>query len=895
MSLFGTSKKISVASTAYNLAGTEDARPNFAKTAIIAAVMGTSDDTLGEQITNAYLNGPAIKIRNYGDWAVNTGYDTAIGETQSSFALSAPIDQTTLAGLLPHTDDETVNIQTAEIGGPDYTWWADQYMVANHPTLLNTAYTTAYDPVTNLVTVTLADTSVETFTPTGFDSSKQYLFATYTLSTGEVSGSVTTGSVLTAATHDDFPSTTGWTSDSMTPSSGSMTLDTVVNVLNSYSDHRDDDSSSSTSSTTGTYTNETDVWELTTYTGLGMDGAIHATHQVMTQWSTSAKVTNSSSATTTSTISGGVTKTTVTTTLTDSIVMGFTYRIDTNDITYTTWSALQFLIYAQGSGSTSYDAFFGTATSAGYFLPFIPVRILGSFLSGTFLPDLYPLAQKAYKKVTGAKFDDLVTKISDNGSLANINYAYVVLGVSLNVQENACKEYIYKFFQQITEGLTLSDTVYQVWVTAWTTANNSVATWTAWYVAQSDPTNILYNTTEPTKLPYPTPPEYALTIDTADDIALNYSIRISWNGILETTGTGLNRAGANAGDLWFETITSTTNTATSYIGSFGGNINYDISTDHIRLSWQDSATTWRSLDIYGLAHQNFIYQGNDVLITAIDALADTSESGFIVPLNEDIYKRTSLVKSTQMATACCFLVFNSYTVTTAPWYTSGFFQVILVVAAIVLTVGTAGLGGVGLLGSSAALGASLGFEGLAASIVGAVANAIAAVLLIQIIQIGSTALFGSKIGAIIGAIAGILALEVGTALVNGASSITAFEQLMKVDNLLRLTDALGKGISNYMMVDAQDTIKKTQQVISDYKTQDDAISAKYDDTIGYDTGLIDTLSLVDVKPPTVVVPSEMPQDFFDRTLMVGSDIADLSMSMVNNYTDIMLNRDVVLS
>ena len=73
MGLFSGKTITSVASVAYNLAGDEAKRPNFLKTTVASAITGNAS-SISENILSSHLGGPAIKIRNFDNWASNSGY-----------------------------------------------------------------------------------------------------------------------------------------------------------------------------------------------------------------------------------------------------------------------------------------------------------------------------------------------------------------------------------------------------------------------------------------------------------------------------------------------------------------------------------------------------------------------------------------------------------------------------------------------------------------------------------------------------------------------------------------------------------------------------------------------------------------------------------------------------
>lgn len=773
-SLFSGSKTVTVSSTVYNLAGDENTRPNFLDTTVVGAVMSDSGKSIGEQLQAAYISGPGIQLRSFARWARLYGYDAAVGISATPITLPNSIDLTALTAQLPvPPSGETTVIQTSSIGPFDYTFWVDQYMVANYPTLLTTAYTCDFNEATGLVTITLVDGTVATFTISSFSPSALYLYVTYNY---EVPGVTAEPAV---------PATLG------PPPTPYIPAVAYVPV---------------------------------------------------------------------------------------------------------TWSPITYFAYEYASGNTSLDALFATSTDGGYFMPYIPILVNGNYISATYLPDLYAWCKKAVTRSVNAKYDDIVTKIKANPDAGSINYAYIVFGVSLNVLENQCRNYIYQFFLNIMEGLSLSSSAFATWQTAWNAAAASVTAWATWSAAQSDPSNPLYGTTAPTVLHYPTSPGYSITVAASGAPALNYHMTILWDQINETTGSGrLTKPlgdEANAGDFWFEVVTKTSIDASVIINTSVGAVPFSIPQTHIRLNWQVTLTSWRALDIYNLTHYNFIYGGKSVTTLATDALADASESGFIIPFNESLYRSLNLVTSTQMATACCFIVFNSYTVTTSPWWTSDFFKVFLIVVVIAIAISTAGIGAGGLLGTNLAVGSLFGLSGTSAIILGAVVNALAAMVLVQLIQIGANALLGPQFGAIFGAILAIFTLEIGTALSNGMSAADLLSSLIQPTNILKITEAAGNGFAQVMQQATQNIEAATQSMLQGYNVADEQVETQYQAMFGQDGGAdltVNPLSLIDTTLPNVAqspILVQSPSDFLSRTLMTGSDIAGLSQSYIDKYCDV---------
>jgi hypothetical protein len=893
MGLFSAKKKTVVSSVVYNLAGDELDRVNYLKTVVIGGVLADGNRSMSDTLTGSYLNGPGISLRAFGRWARNQGYNASLGLSPGTLTLTSSLNLSALAGLIPHDPEENVLIQTAEIGAPDYTYWVDRYMVENHPAELDTNYVANFDEATNTITVTLDGGLPETFTPVGYNPHGRYLYSSYSITSGATAGPIVTGSTVTLAPGDSFPDTSTWELTDFTDTFQAATLAKQVTTTVSYSDGRPNEVTVTNSSAPGDYYDQITVWGETEYLGdNGTGSGPKAKRKIMTQTSDGSVQSSSSTTTTNETIDGGVTKTTKTDTVEDVVVFARSYRIDEQDITYGVWQPMQILIYERNTGNVGLDALFATAGSGGTFFPPIPLRLNNRFVSDTILGDIYPKAKRALKKAVSASFDDLIEKIADNESIGDIDYAFAVFGVSLNVKENACKRYLYEFFQETMLGQDLSGAGYTNWKLAWEASHTQWMTWQGWYYAQSEPGTEGYATEEPPRPTYPPAPSYQIRTASDGRPDVNYDMTVSWVGVEETVGSGQGKPGAKVGELWFDTQPTDVFIQSAYISETDGTVPYEAQRiDHVRLTWQTSANTWRRLDIHGLKHRNLVYGGKAIEIMASEALADADESGFIIPLHEDVFRRMPLVEATQMSTACCFLVFNCYEIVKQKWYQSSLFKIFLVVAVIAITVytGGAGAGSIGLLGTNAAVGAALGFAGTAAIVAGAVANALAAMLLTQILTKASSALFGDKIGLIIGTLASLIAIQVGSAYMSGTSLSGSFGNLMKAENLLKLTVAAGDGYAGYMKAGAQETMLKTQKLLTTYGEQSAELSAKFEETFGTAGGAIDPLAFTEAGSTGAIESSE---SFLGRTLLTGSEIAEMSKDMLTNFVEITTQTDL---
>ncbi len=543
-------------------------------------------------------------------------------------------------------------------------------------------------------------------------------------------------------------------------------------------------------------------------------------------------------------------------------------------------------IYRIGSGIGYLDDLDEVSSDSGTVLPYLPLRLNNKFLSSTYQPAAYELVKKAYTKATGKRgskgLDDLISKINENESLEDIDHAYMVQAVTLNAKDNSARKYLFKFFDFLRtaqsysagsmDAYNASQASYETTIGAFNATREALDP-----VALGGPTDPATTGTIPVA---PVPPVTTIRVKNSGPFDTKLEQTITWKTIIKTVGSGLKKPDAKVGELWWgNTSVSSTNTSILFVNSAQAS-NTDRST--VYLNWQKSADSWEQLRITGLVYENLIYKGNSVEIKASEALLDTDESGFLVPIHYDTLKNMSLVDSTQLMTVSNFLVFNSYEVVKQKWYETLIFKIIVFIVLIAITVITMGAAAPGLLGYAGAVGAALGFSGLAAAIVGAVANAIAAMILVAIINKVAVAAFGPKIGAIIAVVASLIAMNVGTALSTGSSMAAMWGNMMSAQNIMQLTSAVSSGVGAYMKASAMQTIEQMNEMMAGFEEEAQKINDMYLKEFGRSDFHFDPTNFTDVNMGGL---TESPSMFLDRTLMTGSDIAEMSIDMLHGFVD----------
>ena len=222
------------------------------------------------------------------------------------------------------------------------------------------------------------------------------------------------------------------------------------------------------------------------------------------------------------------------------------------------------------------------------------------------------------------------------------------------------------------------------------------------------------------------------------------------------------------------------------------------------------------------------------------------------------------------------------------WYQTflGMLFIIIAVVVIAALINPAAIGSIsGALGTNAAVGAGLGLTGTTAIVAGAVANALAAIVISTIVTSASVALFGEKWGAIIGAIA-TFAITFGMS--NGFSNITV-ATMMTPQNLLALSSALANGYQGYVSADIAEMQLELNEMDEEYEKRQRELNEMIRDLGGSNDLSFDPMQLTDVNAGNGSQGSYIPESldqFIHRTTMTGSDIVDVTISMVTDFVDL---------
>lgn len=883
------------------MAGPEEERQIYMKSLVMGSMVGNRNFNITQTLQQGYLRGNGMKLRSFYRWAENN-YDQ-VGIPRDSFTGNREVNLLDIEASIGALVGSPVRVEWAETGGPDATYWAMQWMMENMPDRLDDDWEADFDittdeegNVTQLGVISFADGVTEPilFTAGGYEQFRLYVYAAYQQDLGRSLGPTIIGETIQLGADGAFPATDSWTAVSSNNTPSTVRLNRRVVSNSSYSDNRAPTQEVVENGETASFDQFIGIYTRVNPRGVDANGKSFSLREYLRLDQTFIAVPVETTETRTVNLDGGVVQTITDTITQDVLTRDRAYRIDTQEVVHNEWTATKLYIYRFGSGNTQLDNMLRNYNTGEGYYPLIPVRLNNQFISDNNKPALYEQAQKAYKKALGGDFDELKDKLSENESLGEIDFAYVVFGAALNTKENAAKKYIYSYFARAgrIRATTAGDQ------NAWSSQTyepyaEKREEWGDWYAQQQAVNSEEPGTGsggggggEPPRPGFLPPPSTSVHI-VSNKNDINYNIEIDWGSITETRGIGLALPGMKRGQV---EIVGGAVTSGEFWHLFR-NLAEQLDGGETKIYWQLTEDSWKCLTITNLVHKNLIWNGKSVEITASEALGDDEETGFIIPMHADVFREMSLVDATQMSTACAYLVLNCYQIVKKKWYQRGWFKVVLFIAVVVITVITMGAGAgaaAGVLGTNMAVGTALGLAGTAAVIAGAIANAIAAMIITRLITAGAVALFGDKFGQIIGAIVSYFTLSIGAALQSGQTMASMWSTFMRADNLLRLTSVLGNGVASLVAADVQGYAQKTQEALKDYEEQSKEIERLYAENIGYATPWFDPTSLTEAAQNF----TETEDMFLSRTLMTGTEIAELSMDMIGNFADLTLRTDM---
>jgi len=576
-----------------------------------------------------------------------------------------------------------------------------------------------------------------------------------------------------------------------------------------------------------------------------------------------------------------------------------TYELETRnpDTGFWTPSPPQLFTYRMGTGNIVFDGLVSTQTTLPEFYPPIPLRLNNNSIDEH---NHFQNIAQTYKKATGAKIEDLLEEIENHENIKDMDHVFVVYGVSLNTKDQSGRAYLYEFFSELAQHQRIEVTAAEHLASEQEARLNKAA-WDRWLQGNSNTvgsyTNPLYGVAAPE--------DFLLRITQAvtslhtrenrlyiemRDLPF-YKVQMKWQGVTETDHVGNARTHAHALGGEDGPLIKRGEYHLAMLRDVGGGLSglRGLAFTRLGIYHQYEPRRFRVLTVAGLSHDNYVYGNKTVAISARGALKEEEESGFIVPLHLPTLKRLSLKDRAQLASCSQYLVVNSYVRVKKKWWQRGFFKVLIVITVVVISfvMPGAGLGlKVGILGQNAAVGAALGAASgtMMAAVAGAIANAMAAMVFTTMLGKAAVELFGDKWGTIIGAFIGFVSLNMSFGIGTTGGFTIDWGQLMRIDNLMQITNSVTGAYAQWMQADTLEIMADAAQAQEGYEEQMKEIAERSRDILGM-TGVTFDPMLISDAAEYLGEPSEA---FLSRTLLTGSDLAQMSHALIESFAELSL-------
>lgn len=277
--------------------------------------------------------------------------------------------------------------------------------------------------------------------------------------------------------------------------------------------------------------------------------------------------------------------------------------------------------------------------------PYFPVAIVRQFNNDLEEGDANFESTRKLLDVIGIDLEQVVEGIQSNPDEADIDHVYIVMGVDISSDVPSTLRYLHDYFSYLHSLNPTSRDAFDAW----------------------EYNTGLYSTYANT------PPMNKITIQDGQ-----YNIDV---GYLFTTR---------------EILTGTLAEPVEREVNFNvpiSNDSWSVNTDEIIFRLQLDEDTYSEVRVYGLMHINHVYGGKTVDTSLSDAFerdgdGDQPNGNFVIPLNKNILTNLGLKKGTELMYDAIKIVFNSYQVVKLKWYQTGFFKVVAIVVAIVITIYT---------------------------------------------------------------------------------------------------------------------------------------------------------------------------------------------------------------
>jgi hypothetical protein len=466
-----------------------------------------------------------------------------------------------------------------------------------------------------------------------------------------------------------------------------------------------------------------------------------------------------------------------------------------------------------------------TLYSVDEYYPFIPLRHKGVNMSDASLKstELYKTSNRLLS-LLGINMDSMNGTIHENDEIADQDNAYVLFGCQLHSDTKIAKQYQYDYFVALGAGARAQKGDYEAWEESLRTA---------------------------------TPPYNYIEIE---DGSVNMRLSFKYIDINTVVGEI-----GEIGEITRQTI----------VRSPVKELFFSHDRSSIIYRKQVTAAAYIEMTVYGLFHE---YQGAGATdySSSIESSFNATQGNdpFILPINRSIVQYLSLEQKNELMYESLLLVFVTDVEYTIEWYQTTAFKIVVVIAAIVLAVYSIAF---------AIESAKLMYAGFIAKGM-TVVEAIIVTAFVMVgtqlaIQVGGR--FVIDFLGLKGTVAAQIVITMIAIYTIFTKGFEGFKGLPGGEEFLLLTSAtLGSGIKGEIKTQNDALAKETKDLQDQLKEDFEELDEMFDLLNTRNDMIVDMYS----KPKDILVISESPTDFYNRTIHIGN-IGTLSLSVIEQYVD----------
>lgn len=533
--------------------------------------------------------------------------------------------------------------------------------------------------------------------------------------------------------------------------------------------------------------------------------------------------------------------------------------------------------YQYKSGKWYFDEYFGESkANFNTYFSIIPFRDDKSWLSQSSNSTWYTWASKAYKRATGGKnlagYANLMKQIKKSEGVDGTAFIYEVFGIPINTAWQPGLKFLYNYFYNLYLNEKISTSKEPSTVSA--LEGNVKSSLLQEINISAGRTVYIRSTTG----------------------VCNYDTRITWSGMTYKVKSGTHFEGAKVGSYHSRRDSITNEYKEPHYDSETGNTYYTTSystTYYSIWSYQRSANRYEEIWIHNLKFSSTIYHGKSVSYDAYtelanrgDAVAGTTvtsdalgESGFVIPIEWQTFRELSIFDRHNLSMCCQILVLNSWQKKKIKWYQRGIFKWVGFIIAAIMAVFTGGATLTAYLILYANM-AVLTAQIVAAAICVAISVVVSAIIMPLVIKALSLVM-PKAIAQVVAVVVAIVATAYGQT--GSLSATLSYGSMCTAQNAMLIVNAVGNAFATMRAEATKNMLGQVTDMMKTFEEKMEEISSNSERLFGT-SGFWNRI--------TYDVCVETPDQYLNRTLMVGSDIAQTTMDMIYDFSANTLNLDL---